>query len=78
MSTGHVENWNGDLMQLGPLYPFPGSEVLLVVLGFVFFIGWFLIQWRMESANYKDDLNTLKSNGNMERAMKGEKVLRPM
>jgi hypothetical protein len=33
---------------------------------------------RMENSNYADDLETLKQNGNMNRALRGEAILRPM
>lgn len=78
MQTGNVESWNGDMLQIGPLYPFVGSEFVLFIVAVVFWIGWHVWQCRMESSNYNDDLATLKQNGNMERALKGEKILRSM
>ena len=66
------------MTEMGPLYPFVGAETILVILGLVFWIGWHIWQARMEIANYNDDMQTLKVNGNMERALKGEKVLRSM
>ena len=78
MSTGNVENWTGDILAIGPIYPFVGLEALFVILAFVIWIGWHIWQFRMENANYRDDLETLKHNGNMEKALKGERILRSM
>jgi len=78
MATGSFTDWQGDMTAIGPLYPFPGAEVVLVIIGVVFWIGWHIWQCRMESSNYNDDLATLKQPGNMERALKGEKILRSM
>lgn len=78
MATGNFTDWQGTMTEMGPLYPFAGAETVLVILGLVFWIGWHIWQARMETSNYNDDMQTLKVNGNMERALKGEKVLRSM
>ncbi len=78
MSTGNVENWTGAMTDIGPLYPFVGTEVVLVIIGLVFWVVWHVLQWRMESSNYNDDLEVLKNPEKMDRALKGEKVLRDM
>jgi hypothetical protein len=78
MATGNVTDWQGAMTEIGPLYPFPGLEMVLVIVGLVFWIGWHIWQARMETSNYNDDMETLKRNGNMERALKGEKILRSM
>ena len=78
MSTNGMTSWAVDLSTVGAIYPFQGGEVLFVILGLIFWIGWHIWQWRMESANYNDDMETLKHNGNMDRALKGERILRSM
>jgi hypothetical protein len=78
MSTGNFENWHGNMLDIGPLYPFVGSEGLLTIVGFAFWIVWMIWQWRMEASNFEDDMQTLKQNDNMSRALKGEKVLRAL
>ena len=78
MSTNGLTTWAVDLKDIGAIYPFQGWEVFLVILGFAFWIGWHIWQIRMENANYEDDLNTLKQNDNMSKALKGERILRPM
>jgi hypothetical protein len=78
MSTGNVTDWHGNMLDIGPLYPFVGSEGFLVLLGLVFWIGWHVWQMRMEAANYVDDMHMLKENGNMGKVLQGERLLRPM
>jgi hypothetical protein len=78
MSTGNFENWHGNMLDIGPLYPFVGSEGLLTIIGFAFWIVWMIWQWRMEASSFEDDMQTLKQNDNMSRALKGEKVLRAL
>jgi hypothetical protein len=78
MSTGNFENWHGNMLDIGPLYPFVGSEGVLVIIGLIFWVGWHVWQSRMETSNYNDDMETLRQGDNMSRALRGEKVLRSM
>jgi hypothetical protein len=55
MSTNGMENWAVDLKNVGAIYPFQGSEVLMVILGLVFWIGWHIIQTRQENAEIEAD-----------------------
>lgn len=48
MSTTPVESWAVDLAELGPIYPFVGSEGLMIALGFAAWIGWHIWQIRNE------------------------------
>ena len=50
MSTNGMESWAVDLKDVGAIYPFQGSEVLMVIIGCVFWIGWHVIQTRHENA----------------------------
>lgn len=78
MQTGNVENWTGDILAIGPIYPFVGLEALFVIIAVVAWLGWHIWQIRMESSNYEDDMKTLKQGDNMAKALRGEKVLRSM
>jgi len=59
MSTTMVESWAVDLESIGPIYPFVGSEGLMVLLAFAAWIGWHVWQIRDEKEVEKDILQKL-------------------
>ena len=56
MSTNGMESWAVDLKDVGAIYPFQGTEVLMVIVGIVFWIGWHIIQTRQENAEIAADM----------------------
>jgi len=48
MSTNGMTSWAVDLKDVAAVYPFQGTEVLLVVIGVVFWIGFHILQIRNE------------------------------
>jgi hypothetical protein len=78
MTLEEIGTWTGDVSQIGPIYPMVGTEGLLTIILIVFWIGWHIWQIRMEERNYSDDMKTLKQGDNMDRALKGERILRPL
>jgi hypothetical protein len=78
MTLEDVGTWTGNVADIGPIYPMVGSEVILTIICIAFWIGWHIWQFRMENSNYEDDLKTLKQGDNMDRALRGEKILRSM
>ena len=72
MSTGLVDNWvNVD--KFGPIYPFVGTEGLLVIVGLVFWIGWHIWQLKSESAEFKSDMDKIKERGGIGKFLDDEK-----
>jgi hypothetical protein len=69
MSTNGMESWAVDLKDVGAIYPFQGSEMLLVVLGLVFWIGWHIYQMRQEGAEIAEDLNADRSGDETRKAI---------
>jgi hypothetical protein len=53
--TVKIENWSGDIAEIGAIYP-SGSEFTLVLIGFVLWIAWFLVQARMENREYEEEI----------------------
>lgn len=51
MSTNGYENWAVDLADVGPVYPFQGWEIPMVVVGVAFWIAWHRIQYVRENAH---------------------------
>ncbi len=62
MSTG-VSTWNQDLLGIGPMYPFPGYEWLMVLIALATWIIWHICQARNEARELKEE---------QERAKRGE------
>ncbi len=49
-------SWAVDLANVTAVYPWQGTEVIMVVLGLVLWIGWHIVQFRQENEDYADDL----------------------
>jgi hypothetical protein len=58
MSTNGLTSWAVDLKDVGAIYPFQGSEVLMVILGLVFWIAWHVMQMRQEDAEIAKEANS--------------------
>jgi hypothetical protein len=56
MSTNGMTSWAVDLKDVGAIYPFQGTEVLLVIIGLIFWIGWHIVQTRQENAEIASDM----------------------
>jgi hypothetical protein len=56
MSTNGMESWAVDLKDVGAIYPFQGAEVVMVIIGLVFWIGWHILQIRQENAEIEADM----------------------
>jgi hypothetical protein len=56
MSTNGLTSWAVDLKDVGAIYPFQGWEGTMVLLGFIFWIGWHVWQLRMEGADIQKEL----------------------
>ncbi len=62
MATGAVDNWlNVDTF--GAIYPFIGSEVLLAILGFAFWLIWHFIQVKKENSEFQKDIENIRQQG---------------
>jgi hypothetical protein len=72
MTTGNFTDWSGNMLDLGPLYPFVGSEGLMVLLAFIFWIGWHILQIRGENKQLEDEAHLLRQGGNLQKAVEAE------
>ena len=52
MATG-IESFSNP-GEIGPIYPFPGTEVPLAIIGIVLWIAWHYLQTRAESKEWDD------------------------
>ena len=62
MATGPVDNWV-NIDTFGAIYPFVGTEMMLAIVGFAFWIIWHIIQLRKESAEFKADIENIRKQG---------------
>lgn len=71
MATGAVDNWlNVD--QFGAIYPFAGTEVVLTIVGFAFWIGWHIYQLKKESTEFKEDIENINRQGGPGKVLEDE------
>ncbi len=71
MAAVPVDNWlNVD--QFGAIYPFSGTETMLTILGFAFWIGWHIYQMKKESTEFKEDIENIKRQGGPGKVLEDE------
>lgn len=72
MSTGSFENWAGTITDIGPLYPFVGTEVLWLILGLVFWIWWHIVETKRENKTYEEEIKRFGSADALAKIVNGE------
>ena len=60
MSTNGLTSWAVDLKDVGAIYPFQGTEVILVIIGLAFWIWFHVYQFRQEDAEIVTELDADK------------------
>jgi protein-S-isoprenylcysteine O-methyltransferase Ste14 len=60
MSTNGMTSWAVDLKDVGAIYPFQGTEVVMVIIGVVFWIGFHVYQMRQEAREIEEELSADK------------------
>jgi hypothetical protein len=55
MSTNGLTSWAVDLKDVGAIYPFQGTEIILTLAGLAFWILWHVIQNVQESNDLRYD-----------------------
>ena len=76
--TGNFTDWNGNITDIGPIYPFVGLEVLMVILALIFWIGWHVVQIRMENRQLESEAQALRQGDNLPRVLQEEHTLERM
>jgi hypothetical protein len=72
MNTGNIANWDGNMMDIGPLYPFVGWEVPMVIIAVVFWLGWHYLQIQMENRMLESEAQKLRQGDNLQKALASE------
>jgi hypothetical protein len=73
MSTGSFENWAGTITDIGPLYPFVGTEMLWVILGLAFWIWWHVVETKRENKTYEEEIKRFGSAASLTKIVNGER-----
>ena len=71
MSTG-IENWFGNMAELGPLYPFVGSEFILWIIGVALWIIWQISCTRAENRQFQEEIDKHGSKQSLQDAIDHE------
>ena len=64
-----MTSWAVDLKDVGAIYPFQGTETVLVIILLVFWIGWHVLQTRAETREFEHDLAADKSGDEQRKAI---------
>lgn len=62
MQTGLIENWTGNPLAIGPMYPFVGMEILLYVVCFAVSIVYTVWQLKFEADTYRREAQALATD----------------
>ena len=76
--TGNFTDWNGNITDIGPIYPFVGLEVLMVILAVIFWVGWHVVQIRMENHQLESEAQALRQGDNLPRVLQEEHTIERM
>jgi len=73
MSTTSIETWAGaDLSQIGPIYPMVGSEMMLFIIGVLFWLVFHVMQARIEKKEFEEDEALARSPERLRRVFEDE------
>jgi len=72
MSTGMIDTWSVNMTEVGPLYPFVGTEFFWFIVCFVLWIIWHIVQIRMENRTYEHEVERYGDTETLKRLIKME------
>lgn len=64
-----METWAVDLADVGAVYPWQGSEVIMVVVAVVFWLLWHVKQLKAEKKEFAEDLEKYGSTEKIKAAL---------
>jgi uncharacterized membrane protein YjfL (UPF0719 family) len=70
--TGNFTDWNGAMTDIGPIYPFVGWEVVMVVILLIVWVIWHIMQIRMENRLHDEHAALLRQGDNLHQAALAE------
>ena len=69
MATTSIESWAVDLKDVGAIYPFQGSEVLMVIVGVALWIAWHFWCVRWERSQHEEKIRKFGNRESMSKAL---------
>ena len=72
MATTSIESWAVDLKDVGAIYPFQGSEVLMVVVGVALWIAWHLWCVRWERSQHEEKIRKFGDQESLNSALNSD------
>lgn len=61
--------WAVDLANIGPIYPWQGSELIMVIAAVVVWILWHIFQIREENEEFAEDISKYGSKESIQKAL---------
>ena len=72
MTTTTVTTWAVDLKDIGAVYPFQGSEGLMVIIAVATWIGWHIWCHRWEKDYHQEKIRKYGDEENLKKAIAAE------
>jgi hypothetical protein len=76
--TGNFSNWDGNLLDIGPIDPFVGSELVMVLILVVLWVVWHVLQIRMENDKMETEARALRQGESLSRVLQEEHTIERM
>tara|TARA_Y100000588_G_C13731466_1_gene701613 strand:+ start:177 stop:485 length:309 start_codon:yes stop_codon:yes gene_type:complete len=73
MKTGMIENWAGNPVEIGPIYPFVGYEVHLFLICFALWVVYTIWQMKFEAAKYSEEVEALSAGDQLEKTIENNR-----
>lgn len=71
-------NWDGNILDIGPLYPFVGTEVLMVVVLVALWVAWHIAQLVGENRDLDHRVEQLRRQDALRQALEEEHPIERM
>ena len=62
-------SWAVDLANIGAIYPWQGSEVIMFIVAFVVWIVFHIVQIKQENVDYNEDIERYGSADSIKKAL---------
>lgn len=69
MSTTGIESWAVDLKDVGAIYPFQGSEMLMVIVGVILWLAWHVWCVRWERRQHDESVQKFGGQESLNNAL---------